>query len=206
MQDDGIEITYQDKDATHTCTVDRLIVAVGRSPNTQNVFDDETNILLDERGFIHVDDQCRTNIPGIYAIGDVVRGPMLAHKGSEEGVMVAELIAGEQAQVNYETIPSVIYTHPEISWVGKTEEELKASGVEYNVGTFPFAACGRARATGETAGLVKILSDKSSDRILGMHIVGAHSSEIIAQAVIAMEFGASAEDLALNRLCSPNPF
>ncbi len=198
-----IEIEYKDKDGLHKDSFDKLIVAVGRRANTDNISDDETGLLLDERGLIHVDEQCRTNLPGVYAIGDVVRGPMLAHKGSEEGMMVAELIAGENSNVNYETIPSVIYTHPEISWVGKTEEELKASAVEYNVGTFPFAACGRARATGETAGMVKILADKQTDRVLGVHIVGAHSSEIIAQAVIAMEFGASAEDLALTVFAHP---
>jgi dihydrolipoamide dehydrogenase len=198
-----VEIEYQDKDGPHTQIVDKLIVAVGRRPNTDDLFDDETGLLLDERGFIHVNDQCRTNLPGVYAIGDVVRGPMLAHKGSEEGVMVAELIAGRHASVNYDVIPSVIYTHPEISWVGKTEEELKASGVEYNIGTFPYAASGRARAMGETDGLVKILAEKSTDRILGVHIVGAHSSELVAQAVVAMEFDASAEDLALTVFAHP---
>lgn len=198
-----VEIEYQDKDGSHTQIVDKLIVAVGRRPNTDDLFDDETGLLLDERGFIHVNDQCRTNLPGVYAIGDVVRGPMLAHKGSEEGIMVAELIAGRHASVNYDVIPSVIYTHPEISWVGKTEEELKASGVEYNIGTFPYAASGRARAMGETDGLVKILAEKSTDRILGVHIVGANSSELIAQAVVAMEFDASAEDLALTVFAHP---
>ncbi|HEX5057000.1 MAG TPA: dihydrolipoyl dehydrogenase [Gammaproteobacteria bacterium] len=192
-----VEIEYQDKDGKHKVTVDKLIVAVGRRPNTDGLAEVEVGLLMDERGFIHVDEHCRTNIPGIYAIGDVVRGPMLAHKGSEEGIMVAEIIRGGHAEVNYETIPSVIYTHPEISWAGKTEEQLKASGIAYNTGTFPFVASGRARAAGDTAGLVKILADKNTDRILGVHIVGAHSSEIIAQAVIAMEFGASAEDLAL---------
>jgi dihydrolipoamide dehydrogenase len=198
-----VEITYQDKSGEHRETVDKLIVAVGRRPNSDNLAADEANLLLNERGLVHVDDQCRTNLPGVYAIGDVVRGPMLAHKGSEEGMMVAELIAGNHADVNYNTIPSVIYTSPEISWVGKTEEELRASGTEYNVGTFPFAASGRARALGDTAGMVKILADKSTDRILGIHILGAHSSELIAQAVIAMEFGASAEDLALTVFAHP---
>jgi dihydrolipoamide dehydrogenase len=198
-----VEIEYQDKTGTHKTTVDKLIVAVGRRPNTTGVFDSETGLLLDERGFINVDEQCRTNLPGIYAIGDVVRGPMLAHKGSEEGIMVAEVIAGNQGHVNYNTIPSVIYTHPEISWVGKTEEELKSSATPYNVGTFPFIATGRARATGETAGLVKILAERKTDRVLGVHIVGAHSSEMIAQAVIAMEFSASAEDLAMTVFAHP---
>lgn len=203
VKNNQVEIEYQDKDGTHTQVVDKLIVAVGRRPNTDGLFEDETGLLLDERGFIHVNEQCRTNLPGVYAIGDVVRGPMLAHKGSEEGIMVAELIAGRHASVNYDVIPSVIYTHPEISWVGKTEEELKASGLDYNIGTFPYAASGRARAMGETDGLVKILADKSTDRILGVHIVGAHSSELIAQAVVAMEFDASAEDLALTVFAHP---
>ena len=198
-----VEVEYQDKEGTHKLTVDKLIVAVGRRPNSDNLADKEADLLLDERGFVHVDDHCRCNIPGVYAIGDVVRGPMLAHKGSEEGMMVAELIAGEKASVNYNTIPSVIYTHPEISWVGKTEEDLNASRIEYNVGTFPYAACGRARAVGETDGLVKILADKKTDRILGVHIVGAHSSEMIAQAVIAMEFDGTAEDLALTVFAHP---
>lgn len=198
-----VEIEFQDKQGTQTTTVDKLIVAVGRRPNTDNLADEEAGLLFDERGFVHVNDQCETNLPGVYAIGDAVRGPMLAHKGSEEGVMVAELIAGEHASVNYDTIPSVIYTHPEISWVGKTEEDLKAQNIEYNVGSFPYAASGRAQAVGDTAGLVKILADKETDRILGVHILGAHSSEMIAQAVIAMEFGSSAEDLALTVFAHP---
>ena len=198
-----VEVEYQDKSGTHQLEVDKLIVAVGRRPNTDDLADEETGLLFDERGFVHVNELCATNLPGVYAIGDVVRGPMLAHKGSEEGIMVAERIAGESASLNYETIPSVVYTYPEISWVGKTEEELKASGVEFNVGTFPFAASGRAQALGDTTGLVKILADKESDRILGVHIVGAHSSEMIAQAVIAMEFQASAEDLALTVFAHP---
>ena len=198
-----VQIEFQDKKGTETITVDKLIVAVGRRPNTDNLADEEAGLLFDERGFVHVNDQCETNLPGVYAIGDAVRGPMLAHKGSEEGVMVAEIIVGEKASVNYETIPSVIYTHPEISWVGKTEEELKAAGIEYNVGSFPYAASGRAQAIGDTEGLVKILADKESDRVLGVHILGAHSSEMIAQAVIAMEFSASAEDLALTVFAHP---
>ncbi len=203
VQGQQVEVEYQDKDGTHKEIFDKLIVAVGRRPNTDGLFDESAGLLLDERGFIHVDEQCRSNIPGVYAIGDVVRGPMLAHKGSEEGMMVAEIIAGEHAQVNYDTIPSVIYTHPEISWVGKTEEELKAAGIEYNVGSFPFAACGRARASGDINGLVKLLSDAKTDRVLGVHIVGAHSSELIAQAVISMEFDATAEDLAMTVFAHP---
>ena len=203
VTDDRVTVHYQDKNGEQTIIVDKLIVAVGRRPNTDNIADTETDLLFDERGFIHVDDDCSTNLPGVYAIGDVVRGPMLAHKGSEEGVMVAERIAGHSASVNYATIPSVIYTHPEISWVGKTEQELKAAAIDYNIGVFPFAASGRARAVGDTSGLVKILAEQHTDRILGVHIVGAHSSEMIAQAVIAMEFGASAEDLALTVFAHP---
>ena len=196
-------VHYQDKVGEHTETVDKLIVAVGRRPCTDNLAAEEAGLLLDERGLVHVDEQCRTNLPGVFAIGDVVRGPMLAHKGSEEGMMVAELIAGKQARVNYNTIPSVIYTSPEISWVGKTEEELNAAGIKFNIGTFPFTASGRARAVGDISGMVKILADKESDRILGVHILSVHSSELIAQAVIAMEFGASAEDIALTVFAHP---
>jgi len=150
-----------------------------------------------------VDQQCRTAVSGVWAIGDVVRGPMLAHKGSEEGVMVAELIADKIAQVNYDLIPSVIYTHPEIAWVGKTEEQLKDEAVEYNVGTFPFAAIGRAQAANETAGMVKILANKETDRVLGIHIFGPSAGDLVQQGVIAMEFGASAEDLAMTVFAHP---
>ncbi|MBA3581654.1 MAG: dihydrolipoyl dehydrogenase [Gammaproteobacteria bacterium] len=198
-----VDVTYQNKDGEHTVSFDKLIVAVGRKPNTTDLLSADCGISVNERGFIAVDEQCRTAVEGIYAIGDVVRGPMLAHKGSEEGVMVAELIAGQHAHVNYNTIPSVVYTHPEISWVGKTEDELKTANIAYNVGSFPFAACGRARASGEVSGLVKILADAKTDRILGVHIFGAHSSELIAQAVIAMEFMGSAEDLALTMFAHP---
>lgn len=198
-----VEIHFQDKNEEHKQLVDKLIVAVGRKPNTAGLFAEDTELLTDERGFIHVDEQCHTNLPEVYAIGDVVRGPMLAHKGSEEGIMVAELIAGEKAQVNYNVIPSVIYTHPEISWVGKSEQELQEAGIEYRAGAFPYAACGRAKASGENVGLVKLLADAKTDRVLGVHIFGAHSSELIAQAVIAMEFGASAEDLALTVFAHP---
>ena len=178
-------------------------MAVGRRPCTDGLAAPEADLLLDERGFIHVDDQCRTNLPGIYAIGDVVRGPMLAHKGSEEGVMVAELIAGHTAQVNYDLVPSVIYTHPEVSWVGKTEQELKATGVDYKVGVFPFSVSGRALAMDEDKGMVKVIADAETDRILGVHILGHASSEILAQAVVAMEFAASAEDIALTMFAHP---
>jgi len=183
---------------------DKLIIAVGRKPNTDYVFDEEVELLLDERGFIHVNEQCETSQPGVYAIGDVVRGPMLAHKGSEEGMMVAELIAGKHAAINYDLIPSVIYTHPELAWVGKTEQQLKAAGESYKTGVFPFAASGRAKAQGETSGMVKVLSHSETDRVLGVHIVGGHASELIAQAVIAMELGASSEDIALTVFAHPS--
>lgn len=198
-----VEVTYQDGEGDKTETFDKLVVCVGRRPFTQGCLGDDSGVNLDERGFIFVDEQCRTTVPGVYAVGDVVRGPMLAHKGMEEGIMVAELIAGHHAQMNYETIPSVIYTHPEISWVGKTEEELKAEGVDYKVGKMPFAAVGRAMAAGDTTGMVKIIADKATDRILGMHVFGLSASEIIAQGVISMEFAASAEDLQLTCFAHP---
>jgi len=199
----GVAVNYQDSKGDHTETVDKLIVAVGRRPNTQGLAADEVGLLLDEWGFIHVDDHCRTNQPSVYAIGDAVRGPMLAHKGSEEGMMVAEVIAGQKAEMNYDNIPSVIYTHPEIAWTGITEQALKAAGKAYKVGTFPFAASGRARAAGDTAGMVKMIADAETDRVLGVHIIGAHCSELIAQAVIAMEMGASSEDIAMTVFAHP---
>ena len=198
-----VEITYTDKKGEQKQKFDKLIVAVGRHPFTDGLFTDNAELERDERGFMLVDDQCRTNVPGVYAIGDVVRGPMLAHKGMEEGVMVAEIIAGEHAQVNYDTVPSVIYTSPEIAWVGKTEEELKAAGVDYKAGAFPMAASGRAKAANSTEGQIKILSDVKTDRILGMHMVCANASEMIAQGVIAMEFGSSTEDLQLTMFAHP---
>ena len=199
-----IEVTYQDEKGEQKVVFDKLIVAVGRKPNTDYVFDNEADLILDERGFIHVNDQCETSQPGVYAIGDVVRGPMLAHKGSEEGMMVAELIAGKYATINYDLIPAVIYTHPEVAWVGKTEQQLKAAGENYKSGSFPFVASGRAKAQGETSGMVKILSQAETDRILGVHIMGSDASELIAQAVIAMELGASAEDIALTVFAHPS--
>lgn len=192
----GVTVSYEDAKGEQTLTVDKLIVAVGRRPNTENLFAADSNLLLDERGFIHVDDQCRTNIPGVYAIGDVVRGPMLAHKGSEEGIMVAEIIAGKPGQVNYDTIPWVIYTDPEIAWVGRTEQTLKAAGIPVKTGTFNFAANGRARAMQNAVGMVKIIAHAETDRLLGVHIVGPMASELIAEAVLAMEYSASSEDLA----------
>jgi dihydrolipoamide dehydrogenase len=198
-----INVTYATKDGEQTDSFDKLIVAVGRKPFTDGLLADGCGVTQDERGFIEVNDVCETAVPGVYAIGDVVRGPMLAHKGSEEGVMVAERIAGKHAQVNYDTVPSVIYTHPEVAWVGQTEEQLKQAGVEYNVGVFPFAASGRAMASNETAGMVKMIADKETDRILGVHIVGPAAGDMVAQGVIAMEFGSSAEDIAMTMFAHP---
>jgi len=203
VSDAGVEIRYRDRDDEQALTGDRLIVSVGRRPCTENIAAAETGLLLDEGGFIHVDDYCATNLPGVYAVGDVVRGPMLAHKGSEEGVMVAERIAGQQSSLNYDTIAAVIYTQPEIAWVGKTEEALRQNGVNFRTGTFPFAASGRARAMRETDGMVKLLSDAETDRVLGVHIIGTHASELIGQAVLAMEFDASSEDIARTVFAHP---
>jgi len=199
-----VEVIYENEKGEHKAIFDKIIVAVGRMPNTDYIFDKETDLILDERGFIHVNEQCETSQPSVYAIGDVVRGPMLAHKGSEEGVMVAELIAGKHAAINYDLIPVVIYTHPEIAWVGKTEQQLTAAGENFKTGIFPFVASGRAKAAGDTSGMVKILSHNNTDRILGVHIMGSHASELIAQAVIAMELSASAEDIALSIFAHPS--
>ena len=201
--DDGVAIEYQDADGMHTLTVDRLVVAVGRTPCTQGLASAEAGLLLDEGGFVHVDDVCATNLPGVYAIGDAVRGPMLAHKGSEEGIAVAERIAGQSPEVHYERIASVIYTQPEIAWVGKTEEALKQAGIDYRCGVFPFLASGRARAMHETDGMVKVLGDAATDRVLGVHIMGSHASELIGQAVMAMEFDGSSEDIARTVFAHP---
>lgn len=191
-----VTITYEDKEGKQQILVDKLIVAVGRKPNTEGLGAKEAGLEIDERGFIVVDGECRTNLETIYAVGDVVRGPMLAHKASEEGVAVAERIAGMKSHINYATVPWVVYTWPEIAWVGKTEQELKSANVEYKTGVFPFAASGRARAMGEPTGMVKMISDAKSDRILGVHIFGPAASELIAEAVVAMEFDGSAEDIA----------
>ena len=191
-----VQITYKDENGDSTLEADKLIVAVGRRAYTQGVLSPEANVELDERGLIHVNEHCETNQPGIYAIGDVVRGPMLAHKGSEEGVMAAELIAGKFGHVNYDVMPNVIYTHPEVAWVGKTEEQLKAEGVNYEVGTFPFAASGRAKAKGDTGGMIKILRDVDTDRMLGAHLIGPSASELLGQSVLAMEFDGTIEDIA----------
>jgi dihydrolipoamide dehydrogenase len=192
-----VTVEYTDKDgAKQTTKFDRLIVSIGRVPYTAGLGADTAGLALDARGFVAVDDACRTNLPNVYAIGDVVRGPMLAHKAEEEGVAVAERIAGQHPHVDFNTIPWVIYTWPEIAWVGKTEQQLKQEGVEYRAGSFPYSANGRARALGETAGFVKIIADAATDRILGMHAIGPWASELIAEGVMAMEFGASSEDVA----------
>jgi dihydrolipoamide dehydrogenase len=191
----GVTVEYNGKDGEQSINVDKLVVAVGRRPVTENLFADDAGIQLDERGFIVVDDECRTRVKGVYAIGDCVRGPMLAHKGSEEGVMVADLICGEIAEMNYGVIPSVLYTSPEIAWTGKTEAEVKESGIEYKTGQFPFMASGRAKAMEQTTGFVKIISAKENDDILGVHIVGPMAGELIAEAVLALEFSGSTEDL-----------
>lgn len=198
-----VDVDYQDKDGDHTLTVDKLIVAVGRRPYTEGLLAPDSGVNLDERGFLYVNDLCETDAPDVYAVGDVVRGPMLAHKGAEEGVMVAERIAGHKPMVNYECIPNVIYTHPEIAWVGQTEQHLRADGEAYGAGTFSYAANGRALAANDAEGIVKIVAEEETDRILGVHIFGAQASELIAQAVIAMEFDASAEDLGLTMFAHP---
>ncbi|UZD53783.1 dihydrolipoyl dehydrogenase [Caldimonas aquatica] len=201
---DGVSVAYTDsKGAAQTLECERLIVSIGRVPNTHGLNPESVGLTLDERGAIVVDDECRTNLPNVWAIGDVVRGPMLAHKAEEEGVAVAERIAGQHGHVNFNTIPWVIYTSPEIAWVGKTEQQLKAEGRAYKAGTFPFMANGRARALGDTTGLVKFLADAKTDEILGVHVIGPFASELIAEAVVAMEFKASAEDIA--RICHAHP-
>ena len=200
----GVSIAYTNaKGEAVTLDADKLIVSIGRVPNTIGLNAEAVGLKLDERGAIVVDDECRTNLPGVWAVGDVVRGPMLAHKAEEEGVAVAERIAGQHGHVNFNTIPWVIYTSPEIAWVGRTEQQLKADGVAYKAGTFPFLANGRARALGDTTGFVKILADAKTDEILGVHIIGPMASELIAEAVMAMEFKASAEDIA--RICHAHP-
>ena len=200
----GVSVAYTDaagKEQTLVC--DKLIVSIGRVPNTAGLNAEAVGLTLDERGFIAVDDDCRTSVANVWAVGDVVRGPMLAHKAEEEGVAVAERIAGQHGHVNFNTVPWVIYTSPEIAWVGQTEQQLKAEGRAYRCGTFPFMANGRARALGDTTGMVKMLADAKTDEILGVHIVGPMASELIAEAVVAMEFKASAEDIA--RICHAHP-
>jgi len=200
----AVTVEYTDaQGAAQALAVDRLIVSIGRVPNTVGLNAEGVGLALDARGFIEVDDDCRSNLPGVWAIGDVVRGPMLAHKAEEEGVAVAERIAGQHGHFNFGTIPWVIYTSPEIAWVGQTEEQVKASGRAYRTGSFPFAANGRARALGDTTGLVKFVADAKSDEILGVHMIGPMVSELIAEAVLAMEFRASSEDIA--RICHAHP-
>jgi dihydrolipoamide dehydrogenase len=200
----GVSVAWTNaKGEAQTLDADKLIVSIGRVPNTIGLNIEAVGLKLDERGAIVVDEECRTSLPGVWAVGDVVRGPMLAHKAEEEGVAVAERIAGQHGHVNFNTIPWVIYTSPEIAWVGRTEQQLKADGVAYKAGTFPFLANGRARALGDTTGMVKMLADAATDEILGVHIVGPMASELIAECVVAMEFRASSEDLA--RICHAHP-
>jgi dihydrolipoamide dehydrogenase len=200
----SVTVQYATKEgSSKTLEFDRLIVSVGRVPNTENLGAENVALKLDAKGFIEVDKNCRTALPRVFAVGDVVRGPMLAHKGEDEGVMVAEIIAGQHGHVNYDAIPWVIYTAPEIAWVGKTEQQLKAEGVAYRAGRFPFAYNGRALGREEPEGFVKILADQRTDRILGVHSIGSLASELIAEAVVAMEFGASSEDIA--RICHAHP-
>jgi dihydrolipoamide dehydrogenase len=191
----AVDVLYSDSQGQHVVQVDKLVVAVGRRPYTKDLLADGTGVQLDERGFIVVDEHCRTSAANVWAVGDVVRGPMLAHKGKEEGVMVADLIAGHYGEVNYKVIPSVIYTQPEIAWVGLTEEQVKASGRAYKVGMFPFAASGRARAMEAGAGMVKIVAAKDDDEVLGVHVIGPMAGELISEAVLAMEYSASTEDI-----------
>ena len=200
----GVTVSYTNaKGEAQTLDVDKLIVSIGRTANTIGLNPEAVGLALDERGQIVVDDNCKTNLPGVWAVGDVVRGPMLAHKAEEEAVAVAERIAGQHGHVNFNTIPFVIYTSPEVAWVGRTEQQLKEQGVQYKAGTFPFLANGRARALGDTTGMVKFLADAETDEILGVHMVGPMVSELISEAVVAMEFKASAEDIA--RICHAHP-
>ena len=199
----GVVVDYAVKDTAHKLECDRLIVSIGRIPNTDGLEPAAVGLRLDPRGFIEVDDECRTNLAHVWAIGDVVRGPMLAHKAEEEGVAVAQRIAGRHGHVDFNTVPWVVYTAPEMAWVGKTEQQLKNDGIAYRAGSFPFMANGRARALGETRGFVKLLADAGTDRILGVHIIGPMASEMIAEAVVAMEFHATAEDIAM--ICHAHP-
>lgn len=201
---DKVTVAYADASgAEQTAEFDKLIISIGRVPNTNGLGAETVGLKLDERGFIAVDDDCKTSLPNVWAVGDVVRGPMLAHKAEEEGVAVAERIAGQHGHVNFNTVPWVIYTSPEIAWVGQTEQQLKAAGTAYKAGSFPFMANGRARALGDTSGMVKVLADATTDEILGVHIVGPMASELISEAVVAMEFRASSEDIA--RICHAHP-
>ena len=198
-----VTVTYENDGNVSNITVDKLIVAVGRRPNAENLFHDSCGLSLDDRGFIPVNDFCETDIKNIWAVGDVVRGPMLAHKASEEGIMVVERIAGKHAEMEYELVPSVIYTHPEVAWVGKNEQELSEEGIKFKTGSFPFAASGRALASGESTGFIKVIADEKTDTILGVHAFGPSAADIVQQGVVAMEFGASAEDLGLTIFSHP---
>ncbi len=203
-QDGGVAVAYTDAAGKpQTLAVEKLIVSIGRVPNTTGLKADAVGLDVDERGAIHVDTECRTNLPNVWAIGDVVRGPMLAHKAEEEGVAVAERIAGQHPHIDFNTVPWVIYTSPEIAWVGQSEQSLRLVGRDYRAGTFPFIANGRARALGDTTGMVKVIADAKTDEVLGVHIVGPTASELISEAVMAMEFKASAEDIA--RICHAHP-
>ena len=197
VKDGKVTVQFTDKDGNKEEVFDKLIVCVGRRPQSEQLLADDCGVAVDQRGFIEVNDYCETAVPGVYAVGDIVRGPMLAHKGSEEGVMVAERIVGKKAAMNYDLIPGIIYTHPEVASVGKTEQELKAEGVDYKTGSFPFVASGRALAANDSDGFVKIISDVATDRMLGCHIVGPSAADLVQQMVIAMEFGTSTEDIAL---------
>lgn len=203
IKKDGVHLSYTDASGEQTLVVDKLLVAVGRKANTEGLLADGTGVQVDERGRIVVDSHCKTSAENVWAIGDCVRGPMLAHKASEEGIAVAELIAGLPGHVNLDTVPWVIYTEPEIAWVGKSEAQVKAEGTPYKIGTFPFAAVGRAVAMNEPAGLVKVIAHAETDRILGLHLCGPNVSELVHEGVVAMEFNGSAEDLA--RICHAHP-
>ncbi|MCG8534494.1 MAG: dihydrolipoyl dehydrogenase [Pseudomonadales bacterium] len=203
VEKNKVTLEYSDSEGDQSLDVDKLIVAVGRRPYAEDLFSADSGVNLDERGFIFVNQSCATDVPGVYAIGDLVRGPALAHKATEEGVMVAEIISGHHTAINYDCIPSVIYTHPEAAWAGQTEEQVKSEGIDYKAGMFSFAANGRAAAANETSGFVKVISDAQTDRVLGVHIVGPQASEIIMQAIIAMEFGASTEDLQMMVFAHP---
>jgi dihydrolipoamide dehydrogenase len=198
-----VTVQYTDKEGNKEEVFDKLIVCVGRKPYTTDLLSDDCGVQKDERGFIKVDNSCATAVPGVYAIGDVVRGPMLAHKASEEGVMVAEIISGHKASMNYDLVPAVIYTHPEIASVGKTEEQLKAAGIEYKTGIFPFVASGRALAANDSDGMVKMLADAKTDRVLGVHIIGPSAADLVQSMVIAMEFSTSAEDIGMMVFAHP---
>jgi dihydrolipoamide dehydrogenase len=198
-----VTVQYTDKEGNKEEVFDKLIVCVGRKPYTTDLLSADCGVQKDERGFIKVDSSCATEVPGVYAIGDVVRGPMLAHKASEEGVMVAEIISGHKASMNYDLVPAVIYTHPEIASVGKTEEQLKAAGIEYKTGVFPFVASGRALAANDSDGMVKMLADAKTDRVLGVHIIGPSAADLVQSMVIAMEFSTSAEDIGMMVFAHP---